>query len=134
MEHPALPPDTMKKLLSQDKSLRQRLISIPELIVGGPCGLQFDTPPLDRLFGEINQARDSFVHCGPGPQRSSKTGRIKEELFHDVSKALVDETVLLTSQVIRHIWRLIFDRDGPRWLRRLTPAMLKRDLQLKPML
>jgi hypothetical protein len=134
MEHPDLPPDTIKKLLGQDKSLRQRITLVPELIAGRRCSLQLNATPLDRLFGEIKQARDSFVHCEPGPQASLKTGKIKEHLFHDVSKQLVAETVLLTTQVICHLWVFVFDREGPRWLPTLVAETLNRDLQLKPAL
>jgi len=134
LEHPDLPADTTKKLLSQDKSLRQRITFVPELIVGRRCGLELNAAPLDRLFGEIKQARDSFVHCEPGPQASLKTGKVKEHLFHDVSKELVAETVLLTWKVIRHLWVFVFDREGPRWLPTLVAGTLKRDLQLNPVL
>ena len=133
LENPNLPADFQKKLIGHDKSLRQRIIYVPELIKGASCGLTLNTPPLDRLFGSIKHARDSFVHCEPGPQPAERSaGRIKEELFHDVRKELVDETVMLTSQVIRHLWRFLFEREGPRWLSKLKPDALKRDLRLTP--
>jgi hypothetical protein len=131
MQHSDLPVEKQKKLLSQEKSLRQRIFLIPELITGNQLKMQSD-PRVDRLFGLVKHARDAFVHCEPGPQPSSKTGRIKEELFHNVPKELVDETVTLTCQLIREIWGLTYGRAGPRWLHSSDPKTLKRDLRLLP--
>ncbi len=119
LENSEVPAEIVKKLTDQTKSLKQRIVLVPELITGVRCGLDPNSPPLSRLF-VIKLSRDSFVHCEPGQQVSPKTGLVKETLFHDVSKALVDETVSLTSSVICHIWRAVFVVDGPRWLPDLT--------------
>jgi hypothetical protein len=130
MEHPNVPEDHRKKLLDQEKSLRQRIINVPEIIAGRPCGLQLNKPPLDRLFGFIKHSRDSFVHCEPGPHPSPRHGLVKELLFHDVTKDVVDETVALTVQVISFLWRFLYNREGPRWLPVLPPTKSGRNLRL----
>jgi hypothetical protein len=132
MENSDLPGDVQRKLADQGKTLRHRIMSVAEVIAGRRCDLKPNALPLDRLFGAIKQARDSFVHCEPGPQPSRRSGKVKEDLFHDISKELVAETVVLTSQVIRQFWQFIFKVDGPRWLPTLAPGALRRDPQLAP--
>ena len=132
MEHPDLPVEVQKKLLDQGRSLRQRIISVPETITGEHYVLESHTRSIDRLFGEVKQARDSFVHCEPGPQPSQRSGRVKEDLFHGISTELVDESVFLTATVIRQLWQFVFKVGGPRWLPSLVPASLQRDLHLVP--
>jgi hypothetical protein len=105
---------------------------VPQLITGSDCGLDVNKPPMSVLFGSIKARRDAFVHCEPGPQPSDR-GHIKEVLFHQVPGELVEETVDLTFQIIRHLWKHVHNTDGPRWLCDVRESRVRRmNLRLSP--
>jgi SEC-C motif len=105
------------KLPRKDRaSLKERFIEVPSIIVTGKTGLLDATkPPFQPLFGDFKRRRDSFVHCEPGPQ-PSKYGQVKEEAFHDVQVAVVEQTVDLTLEAIRVVWKTVYGREKPHWL------------------
>ena len=115
IENPKCDERVAKKLTDHMKPLKNRLVSIPNIVSGESCGLDVNKPPISILFGEIKERRDAFVHCDPGPQKSPR-GYIKEERFHDVSKEVVETTVDLTFDIIKHIWKFLHGNERPRWL------------------
>ncbi len=121
-----------ERLEDNHGSLRNRVVSIPQLITGKPTGLDVNKPPLSELFGEIKERRDSFVHCVPGEQANHR-GYVKEQRFHDVAEPVLERTVLLTGQVIRAIWTHVTgETKGPRWLPEFDSPSIRssRDLVL----
>jgi hypothetical protein len=115
IEHPNAPVDVRKKLADNKLSLRKRLILFPPLVTQQRVLTDDTKPPFKKLFGECKERRDSFVHCEPG-QNPTKWGYVKEEHFHDVSRAVVRETVDLTLQAISLIWKLVHGKEKPSWL------------------
>lgn len=115
METPGLDDASAKKLLDTHEPLRKRVIGVPRVIVGREVSLDINKPPFSVLFGVIKAHRDAYVHCEPGPMQSER-GHHKETLFHDVSPTLVEMSVKSTIQVIRLIWKVVHNRDGPGWL------------------
>jgi hypothetical protein len=116
LENPNAPEDLVKKLENNNLSLRKRFILFPSLITGRPGLLNDLEPPLQPLFGECKQRRDSFVHCEPGPTPTKRGGYVKEEHFHDVNLAVVQKTVDLTCEAICLVWNAVHGKDKPSWL------------------
>lgn len=115
--HPDIDGLKRKQLERSHGPLLERLTTIPSLIREQPLPVAIDEPPLLRLFGDIKQFRDAFVHCEPG-EHEARSGFVKQARFHDVTAELVDDTVRLTSETIRIIWRWFNDTDkDPAWLR-----------------
>ena len=117
LENPNAPEDVAKKLQDNNLSLRKRFLLFPSLITGRPGLLNDSQPPLQELFGDCKQRRDSFVHCEPGPTPTKRGGYIKEEHFHDVNLAIVQKTVELTYEAICLAWNAVHGKDKPSWLR-----------------
>ena len=116
MTSDSLSAEERDKLLDGGRPLKQRLLSVPRLITGREPSLDVNKAPMSRLFGEIKERRDSFVHCEPGEEAGHR-GYVKEERFHDVAPQVIDDAVALTTQVIEAIWKDVTGReDGPRWL------------------
>ncbi len=115
LENPNAPEEVIKKLEAKDLSLRKRFILFPSLISGHPGLLDDTQPPLQALFGECKQRRDSFVHCEPGPT-PTKWGYVKEVRFHDVDFRVVRKTVDLTCEAICLAWKTVHGKDKPTWL------------------
>ena len=108
------------KLLDNSGPLRRRLIQVTRTLSSGRLELDARNGDFTLLFDDIKRRRDAFVHCEPG-RESDARGTVKEQLFNDVSKALVDEAVARTESLIRTIWAATTNSDGPRWLPSLTP-------------
>jgi hypothetical protein len=119
MTHPALTAQERKVLINNHGPLLERLFDIPMVIVGKPLPLRKESLPLSRLFGEIKQRRDAFMHCEPGDQRA-RAGFVKQDRFHDVTADGVDDAVQLTVEVVQVLWQHVHGVDkGPAWLRNL---------------
>lgn len=115
MENPNAPPPVVNKLKDDKLSLRRRFLAFPDLILNRTGVIDDKSAPFAPLFGECKQRRDSFVHCEPGPN-PTKFGYVKEEHFHDADLASARQTVDLTCELIRLVWKLIHGKDGPSWL------------------
>ncbi len=115
MENPNAPEHVVKKLEDKNLSLRKRFILFPSLISGQPSVLNDTQPPLQSLFGECKERRDSFVHCEPGAA-PTKWGYVKEAHFHDVNLAVVSKTVDLTYEAVCFAWKAAHGKDKPSWL------------------
>ena len=133
MTHPGVSERERKVLANNHRPLLERILLVPEIIKGELPRLRSNTLPLSKLFGEIKQRRDAFVHCEPGDQES-RPGFIKQERFHDVSADAVDDAVRLTAQVVRLIWQHVHDVEkGPVWLRGLGDrSAYQRGLRVEP--
>ena len=130
MTHKDLSTEERDKLLDGARPLKLRLLSVPRLITGREPTLDVNKAPMSRLFGEIKERRDSFVHCEPGEEAGHR-GYVKEERFHDVAPQVIDDAVALTTQVIKVIWKDVTGRDGgPRWLPELTADKLEKSVDL----
>jgi hypothetical protein len=103
------------KLLDNAGPLRRRVILVARTLSGGHLELDARNSDFSVLFDQIKPRRDAFVHCEPGPQRDAR-GAVKEQLFHEVSKDLVDDAVARTESLIRQIWKATMSIAGPRWL------------------
>ncbi len=114
MENPSAPQQVVNKF-KDDKPLRRRFLAFPDLILGQTGVIDDKAAPFAPLFGECKQRRDSFVHCEPGPN-PTKFGYVKEVNFHDADLASARQTVDLTCDLIRQVWKLIHGKDGPSWL------------------
>lgn len=115
MENPNAPAEVIKKLEDKSLSLRKRLNLVPALISGQPGIMNDSQPPIQPLFDECKERRDSFVHCEPGPT-PTKWGYVKEAHFHDVNLAVVKKTVDLTCETICLAWKAVHGKDKPSWL------------------
>lgn len=115
MENPNAAESVTKRLQDKNLSLRKRFVLFPSLIVGQPDLLTDTKPPLNLLFGELKERRDSFVHCEPGPA-PTKWGYVKEVHFHDVNRAKVQQTVDLTCEAVCLAWKAVHGREQPSWL------------------
>jgi hypothetical protein len=122
-----------KRLLDPHGGLIQRLLTVPTIITGRPPPLSVDSLPISKLFGEIKQRRDAFMHCEPGGQES-RQGFVKQDRFHDVSSDVVDDAVKLTVETVRILWRHVHDtEEGPLWLRKLGDrSAYRRGLKIVP--
>jgi hypothetical protein len=119
MTHPTLTARDRKILINNHGPLLERLFDVPTLIVGNPPPLHKESLPLCRLFGEIKQRRDAFMHCEPGDQET-RAGFVKQDRFHDVTPDVVDDAVHLTVEVVHVLWRHVHGVvKGPAWLRNL---------------
>jgi hypothetical protein len=137
MENPSPPDDVLKtlqgkRLNGRDLSLREKVTLFPS-VISGKKKLEDAQAPFARLFGECKQRRDSFVHCEPG-STPTKWGYVKEERFHDVEAAVVEETVKLTIEAICLAWQQVHLSDRPRWLpeREATGRFKHIDVALVP--
>jgi len=116
MTHPRLDPSITKRLERNHGSLLDRLLEVSELIKGTPSPFSATEPPFDRLFGDIKQRRDAFVHCEPG-DHEARPGLVKQKSFNDVSPEIVEAAVRLTADTIRTVWCWVHDVDtAPAWL------------------
>jgi hypothetical protein len=119
MTQPTLTARDRKILINNHGPLLERLFEVPTLIVGIPPPLQRESLPLSRLFGNIKQRRDAFMHCEPGDQEA-RAGFVKQDRFHDVTPDVVNDAVKLTVEVVHVLWRHVHGVDkGPAWLRNL---------------
>ena len=116
MLNPGTEEPLKSKLLSTDPPLSKRVMSVPKQIIGKEPQLDINKPPLSIIFKKLKPYRDSFVHCEPGGERSTRRDYVKETLFHDVTEELVEEAVSATYDVIRLVWKEVYAVDGPRWL------------------
>lgn len=123
--------DLKIKLTDNTQPLKKRIIQIPKLIKGDKPPIDISKPPLSELFGPIKQRRDSFVHCEPGRQ-DTKWGYIKEEMFNDVSKDVVERSVYYTLELISIIWKYMYGFEHPKWLPQIHDheKMARRNLNL----
>jgi hypothetical protein len=119
MTHPTLTARDRKILINNHGPLLERLFDVPTLIAGNAPPLHKESLPLSKLFGEIKQRRDAFMHCEPGDQEA-RAGFVKQDRFHDVTPDVVDDAVKLTVEVIQVLWQHVHGVDkGPAWLRNL---------------
>lgn len=117
MTHPNLDAPTRKKLEKTHGPLLDRLLEVPLLIKGVPSPFSATEPPLGRLFGDIKQRRDAFVHCEPG-DHEARPGLIKQKSFNEVSPDVVGDAVRLTADTIRAVWCWVHDIEtAPAWLK-----------------
>lgn len=65
LKNPGAPVKIVEKLEDTRSSLRTRFVEVPAIITGKAGLLDAKTPPLEPLFGECKQRRDSLVHCEP---------------------------------------------------------------------
>lgn len=115
MENRNAPAEVIKKLEDKSLSLRKRLNLVTALISGQPGIMNDSQSPIQPLFDECKERRDSFVHCEPGPM-PTKWGYVKEQHFHDVNLAVVKKTVDLTCETICVAWKAVHGKDKPSWL------------------
>jgi hypothetical protein len=101
MRNADLDANSRKRLLDPHGPLLDRLLTVPQIVTGHPVNMAKDTLPLSKLFGEIKQRRDAFMHCEPGEQES-RPGFVKQNRFHDVSAEVVDDAVALTAGCCSH--------------------------------
>lgn len=107
--------ETAARLRNTQPSLRKRLVDIPRMLRTDKPPLDGNQPPFAILFDDIKVRRDSYVHCEPGPERSTR-GYVKEDLLHDVAAPVVEKAVDATCDVIRIVWHHVHDAVQPRWL------------------
>lgn len=106
---------TTSRLLNTREPLSRRVRSIPAIVVGRPSPLDANEFPLADLFGPIKRSRDTFVHCEPGDFHSER-GYVKEDVFNDISPALVVRAVTCTHAAVLGIWNFVYGTHGPSWL------------------
>ena len=121
LEHPDTPEEVAKKLTQNYGALKKRMKDVTTLISNGPVTIDFESNPFKDLFGKCKQRRDSFVHCEPGPVET-KWGYVKETYFHDITEAVVRETVDLTCEAICTVWKAVHGRNQPTWLPELDES------------
>jgi hypothetical protein len=135
LENANAPQAVVNKLQDNWPSLQKRFFQFPFLVTSGRVNLVDDTRgSLHLLFGECKERRDSFVHCEPG-STPTKRGYVKEKHFHDVSLAIVRQTVDLTCEAICISWKAIHGREKPSWLPNRDPGgrFLRVTVVLRPL-
>lgn len=104
------------KALSDDsKPLRKRLATCVSILTNAPWPPDESTEPMHTLFAQLKPRRDAMVHCSPGPA-PAKHGYVKEVLFHDATRDVVDRTVDATLETISLAWQAVHGRERPSWL------------------
>jgi hypothetical protein len=119
LANPEAPPEIIQKLTKPDRtrnSLAARFEDIPCTITGNPGAMAELKPVLVTLFGECKELRNSYVHCVPSATATSR-GASKERRFHAADGQAVRTAVEHTSKAIRGAWKIVYGREGPRWLK-----------------
>jgi hypothetical protein len=119
LANPDAPSEIVRKLKNPDRtrnSLAARFEDVPCTITGNPNAMAGLKPVLVTLFGECKELRNSYVHCVPSVTATSR-GASKEGRFHAADAQAVRTTVKHTLEAIRGTWKVVYGREGPRWLK-----------------
>jgi hypothetical protein len=124
LANPDAASEIIRKLKNPDRtrnSLAARFEDVPCAITGNPNAMAGLKPVLATLFGECKELRNSYVHCVPSVIATSR-GASKEGHFHAADAQAVRTTVKHTLEVIRGTWKIVYGREGPRWLKACDPS------------
>ena len=118
LDNPNTSDEIIKKLSNDKIPLWKKLVKYPEIITGKSDVFKSYEREHSVVFTKYKINRDSYVHCVPGSQLT-KWGYNKESLLHSANFDDVAEAIDVSFSLIRKIWKLLHEKEGPSWLPKL---------------